>query len=148
MPNRNMHEIMGHLGRDPERSITPTGRTVCRLSIATANNFFDARTQEWIQKTPDWHNVIIWEDLAEKVAQEFSKGDAIMIRGKSHTREYQGKDGQTKRITEVTAQEVFKPVYVPRRNRQNKIDDDGWPLEDDENMQFEDDGQEDVEIPF
>lgn len=149
MPNRNMHEIMGHLGKDPERSITPTGRTVCKLSIATSNNFFNARTREWVEKTPDWHNVIIWEDLAEKVALEFSKGDAIMIRGKSRTREYQGKDGQTKRITEVTAQEVYKPVYVSKRDKLNEIvDDEVWPLGDDENMQFEDDGQEDVEIPF
>jgi single-strand DNA-binding protein len=141
MPNRNMHEIMGHLGKDPERSITPTGRTVCRLSIATLNNYFDARTQEWVEKTPDWHNVIIWDDLAEKVAQEFSKGDAIMVRGKSRTREYQGKDGQTRRITEVTASEIYKPVYVPKKGKQSRASDD-------EDIAFEDDFQEDVEIPF
>jgi len=142
MPNRNVHEIMGHLGKDPELSETATGKMVCRISIATSNNYLDNRTREWVERDPDWHNVIIWEDLAEKVAQEFSKGDAIMVRGKSRTREYQGKDGQTKRITEITAQEVFKPVYVPRRDRQNKIDDDdSWTID-------VVDGQEDIEIPF
>ena len=64
-----------------------------------------------------------------------------MVRGKSRTREYQGKDGQTKRITEITAQEVFKPVYVPRKGKQSKMSDD-------EDLPFEEDSQEDVEIPF
>lgn len=37
MPNRNIHEVMGHLGKDPELRITPTGKSVCRLSVATSN---------------------------------------------------------------------------------------------------------------
>ena len=37
MPNRNIHEVMGHLGKDPELRITPTGKSVCRFSVATSN---------------------------------------------------------------------------------------------------------------
>ena len=39
MPNRNLHEVMGHLGKDPELRVTPTGKQVCRLNIATSNSF-------------------------------------------------------------------------------------------------------------
>ena len=138
MPNRNMHEVMGHLGKDPELRMTPTGKQVCRLNIATSNGFMDKDSQKWVDKGADWHNVIIWDALAEKVAREFAKGDAIMIRGKSRTREYQDKNGAKKRITEIIAHEVYRPVYVSKKN--NTVAD--------EEPMLESVVDEEVEIPF
>ena len=138
MPNRNLHEIMGHLGKDPELRMTPTGKQVCRLNIATSNGFMDKDSQKWVDKGADWHNVIIWDALAEKVAREFAKGDAIMIRGKSRTREYQDKNGAKKRITEIIAHEVYRPVYVSKKG--NMAVDEG-PISESEI-------EEEVNIPF
>jgi len=138
MPNRNLHEVMGHLGKDPELRMTPTGKQVCRLNIATSNGFMDKNSQKWVDKGADWHNVIIWDALAEKVAREFGKGDAIMVRGKSRTREYQDKDGAKKRITEIVAHEVYRPVYLPKKNN----------MAVDEEPISESEIEEDVNIPF
>ncbi len=138
MPNRNVHEVMGHLGKDPELRVTPTGKSVCRLSVATSNRTFDKKTKKWVNKDPDWHNVVVWGELAEKVAQEFSKGDAIMVRGKSKTREYKDKEGQKRRVTEIEAKEVLKPVYVSMTIR----------AKDEENVVFEDEMEDEADIPF
>ena len=138
MPNRNLHEVMGHLGKDPELRITPTGKSVCRLSVATSNRIFDKKTNKWIDKGADWHNVIVWGELAEKVAQEFTKGDAIMVRGKSRTREYKDKEGQKRRVTEIEAKEILKPVYVLMTVK----------AKDEENITFEDEMDEEADIPF
>jgi len=138
MPNRNVHEVMGHLGKDPELRITPTGKSVCRLSVATSNRVFDKETKKWVDKGADWHNVIVWGELAEKVAQEFSKGDAIMVRGKSRTREYKDKKGQKKRITEIEAKEIMKPVYISMTEK----------AKDEENVTFEDEMEDEADIPF
>ncbi len=138
MPNRNVHEVMGHLGKDPELRVTPTGKSVCRFSVATSNRAFDKKTQKWVNKDPDWHNVIVWGELAEKVAQEFSKGDAIMVRGKSKTRTYKDKDGQKKSITEIEAREVLKPVYVSMTIK----------AKDEEGDSFEDEMEDEADIPF
>ena len=138
MPNRNVHEVMGHLGKDPELRVTTTGKSVCRLSVATSNRVFDKKTNKWIDKGADWHNVIVWGELAEKVAQEFSKGDAIMVRGKSRTREYKDKEGQKKRITEIEAREILKPVYVSMTIK----------AKDEENIAFEDEMEDEADIPF
>ncbi len=138
MPNRNVHEVMGHLGKDPELRITPTGKSVCRLSVATSNRVFDKETKKWVDKGADWHNVIVWGELAEKVAQEFSKGDAIMVRGKSKTREYKDKNGQKKSITEIEAREIMKPVYVSMTTK----------TRDEENEVFEGESDEEADIPF
>jgi len=129
---------MGHLGKDPELRMTPTGKQVCRLNIATSNGFMDKDSQKWVDKGADWHNIIIWDALAEKVAREFAKGDAIMIRGKSRTREYQDKNGAKKRITEIIAHEVYRPVYVSKKN--NTVAD--------EEPMLESVVDEEVEIPF
>ena len=147
MPNRNMHEVMGHLGKDPELRMTPTGKHVCRISVATSNDFFDRQAQKWIEQDPEWHNVIIWGDLAEKVAREFAKGDAIMVRGRSKTRDYQDKDGQKKRIVEITANEIYKPIYVSKKI--SKIaDNENLPSDVVEDAQFEDEDQGNVDLPF
>ena len=138
MPNRNVHEVMGHLGKDPELRVTTTGKSVCRLSVATSNRTFDKKTKKWVSKDPDWHNVIVWGELAEKVAQEFSKGDAIMVRGKSKTREYKDKEGQKRRVTEIEAKEILKPVYVSMTIK----------AKDEENITFEDEMDEEADIPF
>lgn len=147
MPNHNMHEVMGHLGKDPELRMTPTGKHVCRISVATSNDFFNKQAQKWIEQDPEWHNVIVWGGLAEKVVREFTKGDAIMVRGKSKTREYQDKDGQKKRITEITANEIYKPIYVSKKN--NKIaNDENLPLDVVDEIQIEDEDQDNVDLPF
>ena len=138
MPNRNLHEVMGHLGKDPELRITPTGKSVCRLSVATSNRTFDKKTKKWVSRDPDWHNVVVWGELAEKVAQEFKKGDAIMVRGKSKTRTYKDKDDQKKSITEIEAKEVLKPVYVSMTIK----------AKDEENVTFEDEMEDEADIPF
>ena len=80
----------------------------------------------------------MWGELAEKVAQEFSKGDAIMVRGKSRTREYKDKEGQKRRVTEIEAREILKPVYVSMTIK----------AKDEENITFEDEMDEEADIPF
>ncbi|NLZ54146.1 MAG: single-stranded DNA-binding protein [Thermoanaerobacteraceae bacterium] len=112
MPNRNMHEVMGHLGRDPELRYTPSNQPVCRLSIATSNDY--KKGNEWVKNQPSWHNVVIWGELASLVTERFQKGDAIMVRGKSRTRDYE-KGGIKGRITEIIATEVYVPVYPKKQ---------------------------------
>lgn len=138
MPNRNVHEVIGHLGKDPELRVTPTGKSVCRFSVATSNRVFDKKTQKWVSKDPDWHNVVVWGELAERVVQEFKKGDAIMVRGKSKTRTYKDKEGQKKSITEIEAREIMKPVYVSMTIK----------AKDEEKDVFEDEIEEEADIPF
>jgi len=114
MPNRNIHEVCGHLGHTPEvhRSKT-SGRVYCRLSVATNNSY--KKDGAWVETPPSWHRVTIWGELGDLVSREFDKGGAIMVRGKSHTRKYTDNDGVEKYATEITAWEIYKPVYVARK---------------------------------
>ena len=138
MPNRNLHEIMGHIGRDPELRYTGAQKPVCTFSVATSNDF--KRNGEWVKNSPEWHNIVVWGELGELVSREFKKGDAIMVRGKNTTREYDAK-GEKKRITEITAFEVYIPVY-PKKLHEQASEQEREPIVDDY------DEVPDADIPF
>ena len=61
-----------------------------------------------------------------------------MVRGKSKTRTYKDKDDQKKSITEIEAKEVLKPVYVSMTIK----------AKDEENVTFEDEMEDEADIPF
>ena len=126
MPNRNLHEVMGHLGKDPELRMTPTGKHVCRINVATSNDFFDRQAQKWIEQDPEWHNIVVFGDLAELVAKEFKKGDAIMVRGRHKTRTEEWK-GQTRQVGEIVATEVYRPIY-PRKSENAQMGQTTMPF--------------------
>ncbi|NCC57567.1 MAG: single-stranded DNA-binding protein, partial [Synergistales bacterium] len=45
MPNRNITEVMGHVGKDPETRVTKTGTSYTKFSIATSNDY--QKDGEW-----------------------------------------------------------------------------------------------------
>jgi len=97
--------LVGNLGKDPEVKATPTGRNVCTISIATSDSYKDKSSGEWVENT-DWHNVVLWERLADTAGRFLTKGSKVYIEGRIKTRSYEGKDGVTRYITEVVANEL------------------------------------------
>lgn len=149
MPNKNLLEIMGHLGRDPETRSTSSGAEVTSFSIATSNDYKD-KSGEWVKKDATWWNCQVWGGLGAEVVRNFFKGDAVMVRGKCGMREWTGKDGTTKTTLEVRVSEVFKPIY--ERKDKAAYDEDERPrrkqnANDDFPMDISAAG-DDADIPF
>lgn len=109
MPNKNYVEIEGHLGGDPELKKISDDRSVCNFNVATSNNY--KKGGEWIERPATWHRVVLYGDLGKVVVQKFQKGDAIGVRGKIQSREYE-KDGVKKSITEIIAKDIYMPIWV------------------------------------
>ncbi|HRP01950.1 MAG TPA: single-stranded DNA-binding protein [Candidatus Kapabacteria bacterium] len=102
----NRIELIGNLGADPELRNTPQGASVCTLKIATSEAYKDKNSGEWKENT-EWHSVVLWEHLAENAARNLKKGSKVFIDGKIKTRSYEGKDGITRYITEVYANNLI-----------------------------------------
>lgn len=100
----NKVTLLGNLGKDPEVRTTPSGSQVASFSVATAEKYKDKNSGEWKEVT-DWHNIVMWDKLAEIAGQYLKKGSKVFIEGKLKTRSYE-KDGQTKYITEVLGQNL------------------------------------------
>src|SRR3989344_7267983 len=102
--NLNKVLIAGRLTADPELRSTPSGDHVASFSVAT-NRYW--RTKEGEKKeSTEFHNVVVWGRQAEVVNQFSKKGSIIMIEGRLQTRAWEGKDGQTRKTTEIVAENI------------------------------------------
>jgi len=96
---KNRVQLMGNLGNDPEVREFEGGRRLAKLRIATNEKFTygDGLTKDETQ----WHSVIAWGRVAEKVAQQLRKGSKLSLEGRLVHRVYETKEGQKRYITEV-----------------------------------------------
>ena len=101
----NRVQIIGNLGTDPELRSTPSGARVANLSVATSRRWNDRQGQP--QEKTEWHRVIFWEKLAEVCEKYLKRGDRVYVEGSIEYRQYEGKDGQTRYITEIRGREMI-----------------------------------------
>lgn len=96
----NKVTLVGHLGGDPEIRTLENGTPVGRFSVATNENYKD-KEGNWQSQT-EWHNVVVWRDLAER-AKNLKKGSTVYVEGKISYRKYTDKEGVEKNLTDIVA---------------------------------------------
>jgi len=92
--------LIGHLGKDPELSYTPSGVAVCKFSLATDESY-KGEDGNIVAKV-EWHNIVAWRRLAEVCSQYLKKGSKIYVEGKINTETYE-KDGKKNYFTKIVA---------------------------------------------
>ena len=98
--------LIGNLGKDPEVKYTPGGMPVAKFSLATNERFKD-KGGEWQDRT-EWHNVVLWQRLAEIAGEYLKKGGKVYIEGRLQTRSWDDKQtGQKKYMTEIVASDLI-----------------------------------------
>jgi single-strand DNA-binding protein len=93
--------LIGRLGRDPELRYTTSGTPVASFSIATDERWVDSGGNR--QTRTEWHNIVAWSKLAEICGQYLKKGKLVFIEGRIQTREWDDRDGNKRRTTEIVA---------------------------------------------
>ena len=101
----NRAQIIGNITRDIELRKTQAGKEVCSFSIATNRSWKNKEGEK--QEEVQFHNIVAWGKLAEIIAQYMSKGQKIYIDGRLQTREYETKNGETRRTTEIVAENMI-----------------------------------------
>lgn len=97
----NKVSLIGHLGKDPEVRHLESGATVARFSMATNENYRD-KSGNW-QTLTEWHDIVAWRNLAERVERDLKKGSLVFVEGKLTTRKWQDREGNDRYTTEVVA---------------------------------------------
>lgn len=103
---RNSVQLIGNLGKDVEIKSFENGKKLAKFSLAT-NEFYKNNKGEKVQET-QWHNIVAWGKTAEFMEKSLSKGSEVAIKGKLTHRSYDDKDGGTRYISEIVAQEFMK----------------------------------------
>lgn len=94
--------LMGRLVADPELKTTPSGISVTSFRIAVDRSYAKAGEE----RQTDFINIVCWRNTAEFVCKYFPKGSLMALEGQLQTRTYQDKDGTTRYIVEVLADNV------------------------------------------
>jgi single stranded DNA-binding protein (ssb) len=100
----NSITIAGHLGRDPEERVTPSGQKVVNFSVAT--NKRKAGKDE-----TTWWRVTVWGE--NKIVPYLKKGSGVIVIGSLDVRTYD-KEGVQQISLDITADTIH---FLPSSNR-------------------------------
>ncbi len=104
MASVNKVILVGNLGNDPEVRFMPSGGAVANFNIAT--------TEKWTGKDgqpgerTEWHRIVVYGKQAENCKEYLRKGRQVYVEGRLQTREWDNKEGQKQKTTEVIATAV------------------------------------------
>lgn len=111
MPSLNKVLLIGNVGRDPEVRYLDQGSAqggqstkVATFTLATTDRYRD-RSGE-LRETTEWHNLVLWRQLADLAERFIRKGSQIYVEGHIRTRSYNDQQGQKKFMTEIVADNV------------------------------------------
>lgn len=98
---------------------TPEGQAVTRFSLAT-----DRPAKPGTESEADWHQVVCFGKVAEFAGQYLDRGRLVCVVGRISYRSWEGRDGQTRRATEIVANEVIALDRKPNGEGEGTTSDD------------------------
>jgi len=101
MAGVNKAILIGKLGDDPTVRYTNSGTAVANFNMATSVNFTD-KNGEKTEKT-EWHRIVAFGRLGEICGEYLRKGKQVYIEGRLQTREWEDRDGNKRKTTEIVA---------------------------------------------
>lgn len=105
MPSVSKATILGHVGRDPETKVLPSGAPLATFSVATTERWTDKATGSREEHTT-WHTVKAFDKKANFVMQYVTKGALVYVEGQLSSRTYTDRAGQERTTFEIKADQV------------------------------------------
>jgi single-strand DNA-binding protein len=93
--------LVGRLGADPEMRYASSGSAVANFNMATSTNFTDKNGQK--TERTEWHRVVAFGKLAEICGEYLAKGRLVYVEGRLRTRDWEDRDGNKRKTTEIVA---------------------------------------------
>ena len=98
----NVCALQGRLARDPELRQTTNGKSVATFTLAVDRGRKDASGRS----LTDWVPIIAWEQRADFAYKWLTKGQMVTVDGRLQSRTYQAKDGTSRTVLEVVANNI------------------------------------------
>lgn len=96
---------IGYAGKDPEIFVLQDGSKIANFNIAVSQTYKSRKTSEKVTNT-EWIRLVFYGALAEVVEKYVKKGSQLYVEGKLRNRDYEGKDGVRRFVTEVTVDQM------------------------------------------
>ena len=101
----NRVTLIGNLVRDPERKKLPAGQPVVRFALATNYRWEDG--DKATRQSVEFHDVMAFGKLADIIGVYVKRGSKVYVEGRLRTRTTTGKDGKSRKSTEVVADNLI-----------------------------------------
>ena len=109
--------MVGRMTRDPELRRTGSGAAVTSFTLALNRNYNSADGQQ-----ADYISCVVWNKVAENVAQYCSKGSLVGVEGRLRSRTYDNAQGHRVYVTEVVCDSVqFLETRAQRERNQSSM---------------------------
>ena len=105
MNSLNKVQLIGNVTRDPEVKTTPNGQKVATFAIATNRKWKDAAGV--VQDEAEYHNIVLWRNIAELAEQYVTKGKKLYVSGYLKTRTWDNEAGVKMYRTEIVCDEMI-----------------------------------------
>ena len=112
MSSVNKAILIGNVGQDPEVRYLERGVAVATFPLATTERGFVMQNGVQVPDKTEWHNIVLWRNLAEWGERYIRKSMKLYVEGKLQTRSWE------KGIRET--------INVWHREKNNYIHDKGW----------------------
>ena len=134
--------LIGNLGADPLVRYYDADQAVAQFRLATTERGYTLPNGTRVPDRTDWHNIVMWKNLAKTAEKYLRKGDKVYIEGRIRYRSYDDKKGQRQFTTEIyadnmelltpkqasTAAQNLQPKDNTRTNIKEDADNDTLPF--------------------
>ncbi len=93
--------LIGNVGADPEVRYYDTGQAVATFRLATSERGYTMANGTQVPERTEWHNIVVWNRLAQVVEKYVRKGDKLYIEGKIRSRFYDDQNGIKRTVVEI-----------------------------------------------
>lgn len=94
----NHISVCGNIS-EPKMTFTKNGKAVLTFGLATSRKVGE-------EKFTTWHNIKVWDQFAENMAEEIRKGDRLIVSGRIETEAFEDKDGNKRTNVVIVAEEA------------------------------------------
>ena len=95
--------LIGNVGKEPDVKYYDADQAVAQFPLATTERGYVLQNGTRVPDRNDWHNIVMWRDLAKIAERYVHKGDKIYVEGRIRYRYYDDKKGQRRFIAEIYA---------------------------------------------
>lgn len=104
--------LIGNVGKEPDIRYYEADQAVAQIVLATTERGYTLSNGTKVPEHTDWHNVILWKNLAKVVEKYVHKGDKLYIEGRIRYKSYDDQQGKRKYVTEIWADNM--EMLTPR----------------------------------
>ena len=117
MHSLNRITLIGRVGKDPVIKELDNKRTVCNLSLVTAEYYKDKNNKS-VEKVT-WHSLTLWTPLAEIATKLVRKGMKIYVDGKVKNNNFKTTEGIEYRTYDIEVENLLVLGNTTKNEKRN-----------------------------